>query len=249
MNSRSLLLAATSLAVFATPALAEPGLANAVYAPYVKKGVTEFEVSGGRLTGGRRSGDGGVIVEVEHGFTDWLDLSVFGEFERNRGKNELDDFGVEAVAYVGQIPGIGVDVGAYVDYEYSLDQADRLEAKLLLAKQVGRFHGTANLIAQTAVRNRSPLQDRTDWQYGIQGLFDVAPQTQLGLQAFGDLKHNFESRGGKHNYLGPAVNWELHPFGRPGELEVQASYLVGLGSTRDDAKGQVHFSLEYEVRF
>src|SRR3954465_797616 len=121
MFSRTILLGSLALAAISTPALAEPGFANAIYAPYVKKGVTEFEASGGVLTGGRRSGDGGVIFEVEHGFTERLDLSVFAEVERGGAKAEVDSVGLEAVYYVGQVPGIGVDVGAYVDYEYSLD--------------------------------------------------------------------------------------------------------------------------------
>jgi len=247
--SRVFILTAVVCTLIPAPALAEPGFANGIYAPYVKKGVTEFEVSGGALTGGRRSGDGGVIFEVEHGFTDHLDLSVFAEVERGGAKTEVDSVGLEGVYYVGQIPGIGVDVGAYVDYEYSLDASDILETKLLLAKQAGSFHAVANLIAQIPTRNRSRYQHDTDYQYGVQGAFDVAPNTQLGLQAFGDLAHNYASEGGRHNYVGPMVNWELHPFGRPGELELQASYLFAVGSTRHDTNGQAHVSLEYEVRF
>ena len=245
---RLALIAAGLLAASAGPAFAEPGFANGIYAPYVKKGVTEFEATSGALTGGRRSGDGGLILEVEHGFTDRLDLSVFSEIEHG-SKTEIDSVGLEAVYYVGQVPGIGVDVGAYVDYEYSLDASDILETKLLLAKQAGSFHAVANLIAQIPTRNKARYQHDTDYQYGVQGAFDVAPNTQVGLQAFGDLAHNYASGGGRHNYVGPMANWELHPFGRPGELELQASYLFAVGSTRHVTNGQAHVSLEYEVRF
>src|SRR4051812_43513741 len=110
MMSRVFILAAAACALIPAQACAEPGFANGIYAPYVKKGVTEFEASGGVLTGGRRSGDGGVIFEVEHGFTERLDLSVFAEVERGGAKTEVDSVGLEAVYYVGQVPGIGVDV-------------------------------------------------------------------------------------------------------------------------------------------
>src|SRR5438128_6333941 len=95
--SRVYVLAALFCMLIPAPVLAEPGFANSIYAPYVKKGVTEFEASGGMLTGGRRSGDGGVILEVEHGFTDHLDLSVFAEIERGGAKTEVDSVGIEAV--------------------------------------------------------------------------------------------------------------------------------------------------------
>src|SRR3982750_20416 len=170
MMSRVFILAAAACALIPAQAFAEPGFANGIYAPYVKKGVTEFEATGGMLTGGRRSGDGGVIFEVEHGFTDRLDLSVFAEVEHG-AKTEVDSVGLEAVYYVGQIPGIGVDVGAYVDYEYSLDASDILEAKLLLAKQAGSFHAVANLIAQIPTRNKARYRHETDYQYGVQGAF------------------------------------------------------------------------------
>ena len=39
----------------------EPGLGNAVYTPYVKKGIDEVEVRGGRLLGGQAGGDSGVV--------------------------------------------------------------------------------------------------------------------------------------------------------------------------------------------
>lgn len=78
---------------------AEPGLAEKVYDPYVRNGVTEVELRAGRLNGGELDGEGGAVVELEHGFSDRFSLAVLAEFEREAGeKSRLDAVAVEGVA-------------------------------------------------------------------------------------------------------------------------------------------------------
>src|SRR5712675_976567 len=99
-------------------AAAEPGLSNKVYSPYVKKGVTEVEMRAGRLTGGPLDGEQAAVVELEHGVSDRVSLAVLAEFEQHAGEaKKLDALAVEGVAYLGQIPGLGIDVGGYLEYE------------------------------------------------------------------------------------------------------------------------------------
>src|SRR3954464_8003530 len=99
-------LAAMAVMFWAGAAAAAPGLANQVYSPYPKNGVTEVEVRGGRLLGGDEAGDSAAIVELEHGFGDRLSLAVLAEFEDEPGDaRKLDAVGVEGVAYLGQLPG------------------------------------------------------------------------------------------------------------------------------------------------
>src|SRR5512143_120190 len=123
----------------AWPAAAAPGLANKVYSPYVHKGVDELELRAGQLNGGPLDGEAGAIVELERGVSDRLSLAVIAEFERHAGEErKLDSIGVEGVAYIGQIPGLGVDVGGYLEYEQRIhNESGVLESKLLLAKRSG----------------------------------------------------------------------------------------------------------------
>lgn len=229
---------------------AEPGLANKVYDPYVKNGVTELELRGGRLNGGPLDGESGGIVELEHGFSDRVSLAVLGEFEHHAGEqSKLDAIAVESVIYLGQIPKIGVDVGGYVEYEQRIhNESGVLEAKLLLAKQAGRFHGLLNLIADRALTDK-PGQDDTEFGYAAQGTVDVAPNVQAGLQAFGDLGTNRSFGGRQSHYIGPVAKWELRPSWMTGELELEGAYLFPVSAARDDTNGQVRFALEYERRF
>src|ERR1700745_4285934 len=112
--------AAVVLAMASSSADAQ-GLSNKVYSPYVEKGVTERELRAGRLNGGPLDGESGAVVELEQGINDRLSLAVLGEFEHHAGeKSKLDAMPVEGVYYIGQIPGIGVDVGGYLEYEQRL---------------------------------------------------------------------------------------------------------------------------------
>src|SRR5438067_171969 len=97
--------------VVAGPTFAQ-GLSNKVYSPYVKKGVDEVELRAGRLNGGPLDGEQGAVVELERGLSDRLSLAVLAEFEQHAGEEKkLDAIAVEGVVYIGQIPGLGVDVG------------------------------------------------------------------------------------------------------------------------------------------
>lgn len=230
---------------------AEPGLANKVYDPYVRNGVTEVEVRGGRLNGGELDGESGAVVELEHGFSDRFSLAVLGEFERHAGeRNKLDAVAVEGVAYLGQVPGLGVDVGGYLEYEQRIhNESGVLEGKLLLAKQVGPVQTLFNLIVQRPLTNRREEQD-AEFGYAVQSTVAARPRLHLGVQAFGDLGTSRSPGGSQAHYLGPVVNWEIHSaWLRKSELEIEAAYLAPLGAARREADGQVRFAVEYERRF
>jgi len=243
-------IAAAGVALLGSTAWAEPGLANKVYSPYVKNGVTEVEVRGGSLTGGPLDGESGLVVELEHGFSDRVSVAVLGEFEHHAGEEtKLDAVAVESVVYLGQIPNLGIDVGGYLEYEQRIhNESGVLEGKLLLAKQFGPVHGLFNFIAERPLTNK-PEDQETEFEYAAQATVDAAPRLQLGAQAFGDLGTDKAFGGRQAHYLGPVADWEMRPAWMPGELEFEAAYLFPLGTARDDTNGQVRFVLEYERRF
>lgn len=122
------------------------------------------------------------------------------------------------------------------------------EAKLLLARQFGPVHGLLNLIAQRPLTSR-PGEDVTEFGYAVQGTVEAAPHLQAGLQAFGDLGTDHSFAGRQSHYLGPVANWEFRPRGAPGEIELEAAYLLPVGAARHATDGQVRLMLEYETRF
>lgn len=244
------LVAAFALA-FAGAARAEPGLSNKVYSPYVKKGVTEVEVRAGRLTGGPLDGEQSAILEYEYGLSDRVSVAVLAEFEQHAGEaRKLDGLAFEGVAYLGQMPGVGIDIGGYVEYEQRIhNESGLIEAKLLLAKRSGTFEGLLNLIVE------KPLTDRrgegaTEFSYAAQATWDVGHAVRLGGQAFGDLGTYHHIGGAQPHYLGPVAQWETRPsWMKGGELEFEVAYLLPAGSARHDTDGQVRLVIEFERRF
>jgi hypothetical protein len=245
-------VAVAAVMAAAGAAHAEPGLANKVYDPYVRNGVTEIELRAGRLNGGELARDGGAVVEVEHGFNDRVSVGVFAEFERTAAEGiggRLDSVGLESVVYLGQIPALGVDVGGYFEYEQRLhNESGVFEGKLLLARQFGPVRTLLNLIAQ------KPLSDREDenaaqFGYATEATVAAARNVQVGVQAFGDLGAAGSLGGPQSHYLGPVANWEVRPRGLPGELELEAAYLFPVGPASRQTDGQVRLMLEYERRF
>ena len=231
--------------------MAEPGLSNKVYSPYVKKGVTEVELRAGRLNGGPLDGEQAAVVEFEHGVSDRLSLAVLAEFEQHAGEaKKLDALAVEGVAYLGQIPGLGIDVGGYLEYEQRIhNESGVAEAKLLLAKRSGAFEGLMNLIVQRPLSDR-PGEHDTEFGYAAQATWDVGHSLRLGGQAFGDLGTDHTFGGRQAHYLGPVAQWEVRPaWLKGGELAFEGAYLLPVGTAGDDTKGQVRFVIEYERRF
>lgn len=247
-------LAATIAAIWlgwAGAAAADPpGLGNAVYSPYVKSGVTEVELRGGRLTGGTENGSSGAVVEVELGLNDRLSLAVVGEFEDAPGEaRKLDSVGLEAVAYLGQVPGLDVDVGGYLEYEQRIHaESGVLEGKILLARAFGPVETRLNLIAEQPLTDK-PGEGATGFGYAAEATAPVNGALRLGLQAFGDLGTTRNLGGRREHYLGPVARWEIHPSRSVGELEFEAAYLFPLGAARDQADGQARFGIEWEKLF
>lgn len=240
-----------ALGSVATAAADEPGLANKVYSPYIKNGVTEVELRAGRLTGGPLDGEQAAVVEIEHGFSDSLSLAVLGEFEQHAGEaRKLDALAIEGVAYLGQVPVLGIDVGGYLEYEQRIhNESGVLEGKLLLAKRWGAFEGLLNLIVRKALTDR-PGEDQTDLGYATQATWEVADHLRLGGQAFGNLGTDHNSGGRQPHYIGPVAQWELRPaWLKGGELELEAAYLLPVGAARDETDGQIRFVVECERRF
>jgi hypothetical protein len=228
-----------------------PGLSNKVYDPYVRNGVIELELRGGRLTGGPLNGEQAAVVELERGINDRLSLAVVGEFEQHAGEaRKLDSIGIEGVVYIGQIPGLGVDVGGYLEYEQRLhNESGVVEAKLLLAKRSGRFETRFNLIGRTPLTDR-PGEGDTDLGYAAQATVDATRGLKLGAQAFGALGTTGSLGGRQGHYLGPVANWEFRPaWMQGGEVELEAAYLLPAGTARADSDGQVRLMLEFERRF
>ena len=232
-------------------AFADPRLDEKVYAPYVQKGVGEFELRGsGEVGGGALSGAATTVWETEYGVSDHLSLSVVGAIAHQPGgPAKMSAIGLEAVGYLGQIPRLGVDTGLYLEYARGLNgQDDKVEAKLLLAKRTGRFEGLLNLIVE------KPLAAPTgegiaSYGYAASATWRVFGHLRLGAETFGDFGDDRLFLKNQGAYLGPQVKWSGHPRGSPVEIEIDAGWLASVGADRAESRGQLRLGVELERRF
>lgn len=219
---------------FASPALAAPGMGNEVLGTEVSPGEIETELRYDRLAGGAEDGEDVVQLEASYAASGRLRLAIQAEFEREAGQSrQADSLGIQALYVLGRLG--GVDVAVYGQYEIGFDRTDSIEAKLVFQHRPGPADLRLNLIAEKPLSTGAPVE----LSYAVLADSEISPNLRLGAQAFGELgtfRRLFE-RGG--HFAGPVARLRLESSG----LELEASYLVALGSARDDTKGQVRIAL------
>lgn len=243
-----ILIGAIVAAISTMPASAAPGLDSKVYGTRITAGSTELESRYGRLTGGSDSGESALVFEVAHGFSDRFYGAVLTTIEHQpSGGSSVASIGLEGIYRLGTIPGIGVEVAIYGEYEIALyDEPHNIELKALFEKQVGGLDARINLVAQRRLRSGAPLE------FGYAASVDhavIGDEVRLGFEAFGDLGSSDHFGGRQSHFIGPAARFEIEhlPFG--GDLEIGAGYLFAVGAAHDSARGQARLALEWETHF
>ncbi|HEY7852606.1 MAG TPA: hypothetical protein VIB82_06490 [Caulobacteraceae bacterium] len=233
----------------ASGASADPRLDEKVYTPFVQNGVAEFELRTAGQDGGAQGGDMTTVVEAEYGLSDRVSLAVVGGVQRSPAEGtRLTSIGLEAVAYIGQIPGVGIDTGGYLEYKHGLSgEPDVLEGKLLFAKTAGRFQGMVNLIVE---RPLGPAHEKfASYGYAASATWRTVGALRLGAEAFGDLGDDHDFPGPQGAYVGPQVLWEGRIGHSPVELGVDAGWLFPVGALTAETHSQPRIGIELERRF
>lgn len=247
-SSRSLLL----LAALAAPCAFFPPDAHAtkkVYSPYVEKGELELELKGAYDFDDDAAADGAQKhkAAIGYGMTDSWFSEVNGELERGGAPGE--DFEFSAVEWENRFqifePGEHwLDLGLYAAYEIALEEehADKAEAKLLLARNAGKFTHYANVILEKEVGAHA--EEGTELGLAWSSRYRCKPELEPGFEIHSDFGPLNESEpfDEQRHQAGPALYGEL-----PGGFKYDAGYLFGLSSAAPD--GELKWILEYEMRF
>ncbi|MBI3438523.1 MAG: hypothetical protein HY054_07725 [Proteobacteria bacterium] len=250
MNRTALGLIIMCAAGLAGPplAFADPRLDEKVYAPYVQNHVFELELRRGREIGGPLGRAQSDVIEAEYGLNDNVSLALVANIHQEPdGSPHLNGVGLEGVAYLGQIPHTGVDVGLYLEYIGGLNgEDDAAEAKLLLAKNIDRFQALFNFIVERPI-GAPASEDFASYGYAASATWRTFGALRVGVEAFGDLGDD-RGIGREGAYVGPQLRWEGHPGSSPIEIEVEAGWLAAVGADRDEADSQVRFTIAVERR-
>jgi hypothetical protein len=238
-----------AIALLAGAALLLPSEAHAtkkVYNPYVDQGELEVEWKAGVTHDSDDDEQDGAWKQklgVGYGFTDRLFIEAYGEVEREGGE-DADFTAVELEAkYELTEPGeYWVDVGLLGEYEINtLGGPDKVEAKLLLAKDVGQFSHTANLKLEREVGDEADDETEAGLAWSSRYRYSRAFEPGFEIHSdFGSLSDSSSFNDQGHQF-GPVV------YGQLGAFKYDVGYLIGVSDSAPDGEAKV--ILEYEYYF
>ena len=244
MLSRSLI----SALMLAAMGVAQPALAlDKIYSPNVTKGEFELEYSGS-TTFDRHHDQSNIQsheFELEYGVSDRLALELSGELEKEPGKALTSS----AVGVGGHVQFFEqgehwLDSGLLLSYGRAThrDEADTIEAKLLLEKQTGNFLHLANIGIEQAVGSHGVDGAEQVLLWNSRYRYNAHFEPGIELQSnFGRTNETLDFDQQEH-YIGPAAYGQIVPG-----LKYEAAYLFGVSDAA--SQGAARVLVEYEMYF
>jgi hypothetical protein len=242
--------AAIMLASIASPALA----VDKLYSPYVEKGEMEFEYFGRNSfdSDNQKDGEQKHQLAVGYGVNDFWFTELYAGTKKAAGDNNRFDAWEWGNRF--QLTGQGeywLDVGAALDYEWTpqTNHSDKIETRLILAKDIGKTFHVLNVIAEKEVGSghRALLEGKLLWS----SRYRYSPLFQPGFEIsnnFGELKRTGSYSEQKH-YIGPAAYGKIPLAFTEQSDAVKYRVAYFFGASRAARDGQAVAQLEYEMHF
>lgn len=217
-----------------------------VKSPYVEQGEFELESKTGYDIDGDENTDGAwkEVLGAGYGVTDFWFTEAEVEFAR-AGRQGADPE-TKALKWENKFqltqPGeFFVDVGAAAEYVYNTaGDADKVEGKLLLGKQLEKVNLLANAIVKREVG--SEASDENEYEFSWSASYRYAPNFEPGLEMYNEVG-NFEGDFDEQTHrIGPVAYGDLG-----GGIKYDAGVLFGVSESAPDAT--LKLILEYETHF
>ena len=168
-------------------------------------------------------------VEIEYGLTDNWDISLYQMFKQSYGTDSASVFKYEGFKIRSRYKLFKsgefiVDPLLYVEYirNADLSEPDVLEAKLVLAKDIGKFNVAYNQI----VKRELDGDAETEHEYAAGANYDLLPGFSAGLEAKGNYSED-------EHAVGPVVSIETE------KLWVSLGVAFGLNEATDDVQARM----------
>ena len=124
-----------------------------------------------------------------------------------------------------------------LEYKYSTaGAADKIEAKALLAKEIGKVQNVVNLIVEKEVGEDS--SDNEGYGLAWSGKYMYSPSFDPGIEYYGDFGDTTDDYEDQKHRIGPVIYGEL------GGIGYDAGVLFGISKAAPDAT--LKLNLEYE---
>ncbi len=218
-----------------------------IYSPNVEQGELAVEYSGSRTFDSHSDKNNAQEHEaaMEYGVNSrWEVEGSVGYQKEPQGDVQLDHYEAEGRLQFAEQGKNWADTGLLVAFDEAAHHADanNLEIKLLLQKDIGRFTNTANIGFDQAVgKNASGGPDYVflwSTRYRYSELAQPGFEIQSDLGAGQTLQHF----GQQQQYVGPALYGRLFS-----NLHYETAYLFGVSDA--SAQSAARILLEYEMHF
>jgi long-subunit fatty acid transport protein len=238
-----MILKNATLFMFGFLLIASPAWASkTISSPYVEKGAVEIEAKSGYILDDEEAEDAWEIeTTAAYGVTDWWEAEIGVAFE-DEGRDEDVETAAVILESTFQFTEPGefwVDPGLKIEYAHSTNSgANEIEAKLLLAKQMGAFNHLANISVGREVGDESEDETVYGFDYGLS--YNISEEFAIGAEwysDFGNFEDGFDEQG---HQLGPVI-YGAAPFG----LEYEAGVLIGVSESAPDAEAKLVIGYEF----
>lgn len=221
--------------------------ADKISEPYVTPDKLGIEYFGSRTVDDSRKKDDKQKQQfaVTYGMNDFWKTGLYGKFAKDAGDNlTFDAWEWKNTFQLTRCGEYWFDVGMSAAYEWTpqSNHADILEARLLIAKDLGDTAHVMNIngIKQVGSGNPRGLEGKILWSSRYKYISEFEPGFEIE-SSFGELKHmgSFDSQ--KH-YAGPAAYGTISlPLAEhAGKLHYRAAYLLGASNAAEDGQAIVH---------
>jgi len=217
-----------------------------VYSPIVEGGELEIETRGSYDFDHRSSKDGKQKQKhaVGYGVTDYWFTEFYGIIEK--GATD-DDFEFAEIEWANrfQLTEQGqywVDLGLYFAYEVSFedDKADKIEGKLLIEKEIGKYTHIANIIFEKQVGGDTEKETEGGLAWGSRYRWREYFEPGFEFHSeFGELNES-KSFDEQEHLVGPVF------YGKIGLFKYDVGYLFGISD--DAVDGKLKWIIEYELK-
>lgn len=235
-----------SLLFFQIVTISDAQAVKLVRNPYVVEGELELEWKGAVSHDNKNAKNDGAWEQqfaVAYGVTNNIQLELEGRYEDTGDSKEVNfkDIELETKIQLTEPGQYWVDTGIFVEYERNFANPDKIEAKLLLAKDTGNLSHLANIALEHEIG--SGAGNGTEFGFSLSSRYRYSRSFEPGVEmhsSFGEIGNVSEFNKQKH-MIGPVA------YGKIGAFKYDIGYLTGISDAAPD--GTFKAILEYEWHF
>ncbi|MEZ4755009.1 MAG: hypothetical protein R3A13_12025 [Bdellovibrionota bacterium] len=234
LNRLTFLLVLISPVLISIQALA----IDKIYSPIVEEGELEVETRGRYEFDDDGHNKNVQKFGIGYAPTDRFAYEVYAELEREESESKFEAVAVETRYQIFDQGEYWIDAGAYLEFEYKLDEEYKVETKALLEKDFGPTLHTANLILERDIFNSG---HKFETELAWKSKYRLSQEFEPGFEYFAEFGevNDMPSWDGQEHSVGPAIYGKLW-----GRMKYALAFVFGVSDAAPDHTAR--WELEFE---